>query len=218
MFVCVVSLSQMLYDKCLCVLSRYLRCFMINVCVCCCLRCCLLNVCVCCLVTSDVVCLVKCFVCVLSRYLRCCMINVCVRFLVIRCCMLNISVCFLVIWCCMINIYVCCLVISDVVLYVVSRYLRCLYDKSYDKCLCVFCVWSRMINVCVCCLVISDVVWYIFHVWCLVISYVVRLMSVCVVSLSLKSYAKCLCVLSRHLWSRMINVYVCCLVISDVVL
>ena len=31
MFVCVVSLSQMLYVKCLSVLSRYLRCYMLNV-------------------------------------------------------------------------------------------------------------------------------------------------------------------------------------------
>ena len=31
MLVCVVSLSQMLYVKCLCVLSRYLRCYMLNV-------------------------------------------------------------------------------------------------------------------------------------------------------------------------------------------
>ena len=43
MFVCVVSLSQMLSVKCLCVLSRYLRCY-------------LSNVCVCCLVISDVIC------------------------------------------------------------------------------------------------------------------------------------------------------------------
>ena len=34
MFVCVVSLSQMLSVKCLCVLSRYLRCYMLIVCVC----------------------------------------------------------------------------------------------------------------------------------------------------------------------------------------
>ena len=74
-FVCVVSLSQMLYVKCLCVLSRY--------------------VCVCCLVISDVIC--QMFVCVvslsqmlyvkclraLSRYLRCYMLNVCVCCLVI---------------------------------------------------------------------------------------------------------------------------------------
>ena len=82
MFVCVVSLSQMLSVKCLCVLSRYLRCY-------------LLNVCVCCLVTSDVICQmfvcivslfqmlsVKCL-CVLSRYFRCYMSNVCVYCLVI---------------------------------------------------------------------------------------------------------------------------------------
>ena len=33
--VCVVSLSQMLYVKCLCAGSRYLRCYMLKVCVCC---------------------------------------------------------------------------------------------------------------------------------------------------------------------------------------
>ena len=63
----------MLYVKCLCVLSRYLRCYMLNVCVCvvllsqmlyvkclcvlfCYLRCYMLNVCVCCSVISDVIC------------------------------------------------------------------------------------------------------------------------------------------------------------------
>ena len=74
MFVCVVSLSQMLSVKCLCVLSRYLRCYMLNVCVCVVslsqmlsvkclgvlsryLRCYMLNcLCVCCLVISDVIC------------------------------------------------------------------------------------------------------------------------------------------------------------------
>ena len=34
MFVCVVSFSHMLYVKCLCVLPRYPRCYMLNVCVC----------------------------------------------------------------------------------------------------------------------------------------------------------------------------------------
>ena len=43
MFECVVWLSQMLYDRSLRVLSSYLRCYM-------------LNVCVCCLVISDVIC------------------------------------------------------------------------------------------------------------------------------------------------------------------
>ena len=33
MFVCVVSLSQMLFVKCLCVLSRHLRCYMLNDCM-----------------------------------------------------------------------------------------------------------------------------------------------------------------------------------------
>ena len=83
MFVCVVSLSQMLCVKCLCVLSRYLRCYVLNVCVCCLvISDVMLNVCVCCLVISDVKCLFVCVVslsqmlcvkclCVLSRYLRC---------------------------------------------------------------------------------------------------------------------------------------------------
>ena len=95
---CVVSLSQMLYVKYLCMLSRYLRCYMLNVCVCCprYLRCYMLNVCVCCLVISDVIdvisdvkCLSVCvvslsqmlyakYLCMLSRYLRCYMLNVCV--------------------------------------------------------------------------------------------------------------------------------------------
>ena len=87
MFVCVVSLSQpssrdLLYVKCLCVLSRYLNpvveiCYMLNV------------------------------LCVLSRYLNpvveiCYMLNVCVlsRYLnpvVEICYMLNVCVCCLVI-------------------------------------------------------------------------------------------------------------------------
>ena len=73
MFVCVVSLSQMLYVKCLCVLSRYPRCYMLNV------------------------------LCVLSRYPRCYMLNVCVvsHMLYVsrypRCYMLNVCVCCLVI-------------------------------------------------------------------------------------------------------------------------
>ena len=72
MFVCVVSLYQMLYVKCLCVLSRYIRCYMLMFvcvvslyqmlyvkCLCvlsCYIRCYMLNVCVCCLVISDVIC------------------------------------------------------------------------------------------------------------------------------------------------------------------
>ena len=82
MFVCVVWLSQMLYVKCLCVLSGHPRCYM-------------LNVCVCCLVIPDVICLM--FVCIvwlsqmlyvkglceLSGYLRCYMLNDCVCCLVI---------------------------------------------------------------------------------------------------------------------------------------
>ena len=67
MFVCVVSLSQMLYVKCLCVLSRYLRCYMSNVV---------------CVVSLSQMLYVKCL-CVLSRYLRCYMLNVCVCCLVI---------------------------------------------------------------------------------------------------------------------------------------
>ena len=76
MFVCVVWLSQMLYVKCLCVLSGYLRCYMLNVCVC-----------VSCLVISSQMLYVKCYMlyvkCVLSGYLRCYMLNVCVCCLVI---------------------------------------------------------------------------------------------------------------------------------------
>ena len=94
MFVCVVSLSQpssrdLLYVKCLCVLSRYLS-PVVSV----------RNVCVCCLVTSKCVCVVSLSqpgstnllyvkgVCVLSGYLRsvveiCYMLNVCVCCLVI---------------------------------------------------------------------------------------------------------------------------------------
>ena len=82
MFVSLVSLPQMLYVKCLCVLSRYLSpvveiCYMLNVCVC--------------IVSSsqpssrDLL-YVKCL-CVLSRYLSpiveiCYMLNVCVCCLV----------------------------------------------------------------------------------------------------------------------------------------
>ena len=100
MFVCVVPLSQpsgrdLLYVKCLCVLSRYLSpvveiCYMLNVCVCCPVISVvvyyMLNVCVCVVPLSqpssrDLL-YVKC-VCVLSRYLSpvveiCYMLNVCV--------------------------------------------------------------------------------------------------------------------------------------------
>ena len=75
MFVCVVWLSQMLYVKCLCVLSGYLRCYMLNVCVFC------LVISVICYMSNP-----RCFmlnVCVLSGYLRCHMLNVCVCCLVI---------------------------------------------------------------------------------------------------------------------------------------
>ena len=100
MFVCVVPLSQpssrdLLYVKCLCVLSRYLSpvveiCYMLNVvCVVPLSQpvveiCYMLNVCVCCPVISassrDLL-YVKCL-CVLSRYLSpvveiCYMLNVC---------------------------------------------------------------------------------------------------------------------------------------------
>ena len=83
MFVCVVSLSQpssrdLLYVKCLCVLSRYLSpveeiCYMLNVCVCCLVISALLVV--------EYLLYVKCL-CVLSRYLSpvvetCYMLNVC---------------------------------------------------------------------------------------------------------------------------------------------
>ena len=96
MLVCIVWLSQMLYVKCLCVLSGYLRCY-------------ILNVCLFCLVISDAICLmfvcvvrlsqmsyVKCL-CVLSGYLRCYMLNVCVLSGYLRCYMLNVCVCCLVI-------------------------------------------------------------------------------------------------------------------------
>ena len=58
MFVCVVLLSQMLYVKCLCVLSLlsqmlYVKCLCVLFCY---LRCYMLNVCVCCSVISDVIC------------------------------------------------------------------------------------------------------------------------------------------------------------------
>ena len=68
MFVCVVLFSQMLYVKCLCVLFCYLRCYMLNVCVCCVcyLRCYMLNVCVCCLLSQMLY--VKCL-CVLFKCL-----------------------------------------------------------------------------------------------------------------------------------------------------
>ena len=84
MFVCVVSLSQMLYVKCLCVLSRYPRCYMLNVCVCCLVIpdvICYVNVCVCVVSLSQML-YVKCL-CVLSCYPRCYMLNVCVCCLVI---------------------------------------------------------------------------------------------------------------------------------------
>ena len=100
MFVCVVSLSHMLYVKCLCVLSRYLICYMLNVCVCCLvisyvymLSQCYMFVCVVslshmlyvkclCVVSLSHMLYVKCL-CVLSRYLICYMLNVCVCCLVI---------------------------------------------------------------------------------------------------------------------------------------
>ena len=78
MFVCVVWLSQMLYVKCLCVLSGYLS----DVCVCCLvISDVMLNVCVCVVWLSQML-YVKCL-CVLSGYLRCYMLNVCVS----RCCL-----------------------------------------------------------------------------------------------------------------------------------
>ena len=86
MFVCVVSLSQMLSVKCLCVLSRFLRCY-------------LSNVCVCCLVISDVIC--QMFVCIVSLF----------QMLSVKClCVLpRYLICYLL------NVCVCCLVISDVI-------------------------------------------------------------------------------------------------------
>ena len=82
MFVCLASLSEMIYVKCLCVLSPYLRCYLLNVCVSC-------NEsvvsssqmlyvkCLCVVVSLSQMLYVKCL-CVLSRYLRCYMLNVCV--------------------------------------------------------------------------------------------------------------------------------------------
>ena len=86
MFVCVVPLSQMLYVKCLWVLSRYLRCYV-------------LNVCVCCLVISDVI-LNVCVCCLLSQmlYVKClCVLSSLSEMIHDKC------------------LYVCCLVISDVI-------------------------------------------------------------------------------------------------------
>ena len=75
----------------------------------------------------------------------------------------------------------------------VSRYLRC-----------------YMLNDCVCCLVISDVI-------CCLASLPEMIHDVCVVSLSQMLYVKCLCMLSRYLRCYMLNVCVCCFVISDVI-
>ena len=93
MFVCVVSLSHMLYVKCLCVLSRYLICYMLNVCVCCLVISYVICVCV---VSLSHMLYVKCL-CVLSRYLICYMLNVCVLSRYLICYMLNVCVCCLVI-------------------------------------------------------------------------------------------------------------------------
>ena len=80
MFVCVVSLSEMVYDKCFCVLSRYLRYCMINVCVCVVSLSQMNEKCLCVSSRYLVMFYVKCVVVslsdVVSRYLRCCMINV----------------------------------------------------------------------------------------------------------------------------------------------
>ena len=115
MFVYIVSSSQMLYVKCLCVLSRYLRCYM-------------LNVCVYFLVILDVICqmfvcvvslyqmlYVKCL-CVLSRYLKCYMVMfVCVVSLSQMLCVKCLSVLSRYLRCYMLNVCVYCLVISDVI-------------------------------------------------------------------------------------------------------
>ena len=120
MFECVVSLSQILYFECLCGLSRYPRCYMLNVCVCCLvIPDIMLNVCVCCLIISDVTCymLNVCVVslsqmlyviclCVLSRYPRYYVKCLCVLSRYLRCYLLYVKCVF-------------CLVISDVICYMV---------------------------------------------------------------------------------------------------
>ena len=63
MFGCVVLFSQMLSVICLYVLSRYFRCYLLNVCLC--------------VASLSHMLSVK-GLCVLSRYLRCYMSNVCV--------------------------------------------------------------------------------------------------------------------------------------------
>ena len=97
MFVCVVSLSQcssrdLLYVKCLCVLSRYPSA-VVEICY-------MLNVCVCCLVVPVPV------FCVLSRcpsirdllYDKCfCVLSRCPSAVVEICYMLNVCVCCLVV-------------------------------------------------------------------------------------------------------------------------
>ena len=129
MFVCVVSLSQpssrdLLYVKCLCVLSRYLSpvvgiCYMLNVCVCCLVitaqqkRSVISQMFVCVVSlsqpsSSDLL-YVKCL-CMLSRYHSpvteiCYMLNVCV-------CVLSRYLSPVVEICYMLNVCVCCLVIS----------------------------------------------------------------------------------------------------------
>ena len=134
----------MLYVKCLCVLSCNIRCYMLNVCVCCLVisDVIMLNVCVCCLVISDVICYM--FVCVVLLYQMLYVKCLCVLSCNIRCYMLNVCVC------------------------VLSCYTRC-YNV---KCLCVLSRYIRcyMLNVCVCCLVISDVIMLNVCVFCLVIS------------------------------------------------
>ena len=112
---CVVSLSQMLYAKYLCMLSRYLRCYM-------------LNVCVCCPVISDVICYMFVGVVSLSQmlYVKClCVVSSLSQMLYVKClCVVSLSQMLYAKYLCML-----------------SRYLRC-----------------YMLNVCVCCPVISDVI------------------------------------------------------------
>ena len=226
MFVCVVPLSQpssrdLLYVKCLCVLSRYLS-PVVEIWY-------MLYVCVCCPVISaqqQRSVYVKCL-CVLSRYLSPVveiwyMLNVCVCCPVISAQQQRSGICYM---------FVCVVPLSQpssrdlvyvICLCVLSRYLSPVVEIWY------------MLNVCVCCPVISaqqQRSGYMLYVCvcCPVISAQQQrsgymFMFVCVVPLSQPSsrdlvYVICLCVLSRYLspvveiWF-MLYVCVCCPVIS----
>ena len=103
MFVCVVSLSQMLYVKCMGVLSRYLRCYMLNVWVVVSLSQMLYG----CVVSLSQMLYVKCMG-MLSRYLS---VFSLFQMLYVKC----MGVFSRYLRCYMLNVWVCCLVISDVV-------------------------------------------------------------------------------------------------------